>query len=101
MHILAAYNVLQIHRTQELELASFFGSESFSNIGFVIFSPASSFTASLIMCGITGTAACRYHSLHHSRVHTNFALFMPIYDYLGGTVDASSDELHASVREGQ
>ncbi|CAM6038279.1 unnamed protein product [Sphagnum compactum] len=39
-----------------------------------------------------------YHSLHHSRVHTNFALFMPIYDYLGGTVDASSDELHASVR---
>jgi hypothetical protein len=29
MHILAAYNVLQIHRTQELELASFFGSESF------------------------------------------------------------------------
>ncbi|CAN5972361.1 unnamed protein product [Sphagnum jensenii] len=42
-----------------------------------------------------------YHSLHHSRVHTNFALFMPIYDYLGGTVDTSSDKLHASIHEGQ
>jgi hypothetical protein len=43
----------------------------------------------------------RYHSLHHSRVHTNFSLFMPIYDYLGGTVDATSDELHSFVRKRQ
>ncbi|CAK9230354.1 unnamed protein product [Sphagnum troendelagicum] len=42
-----------------------------------------------------------YHSLHHSRVHTNFSLFMPIYDYLGGTVDATSDELHSFVRKRQ
>jgi sterol desaturase/sphingolipid hydroxylase (fatty acid hydroxylase superfamily) len=43
----------------------------------------------------------RYHSLHHSRVHTNFSLFMPIYDYLGGTVDATSDELHSFVRKSE
>lgn len=28
-----------------------------------------------------------YHSLHHSRVHTNFCLFMPIYDYWFGTLE--------------
>lgn len=42
-----------------------------------------------------------YHSLHHSQVHTNFALFMPIYDYLGGTMDPMSDLLHTSVRKGR
>jgi len=35
-----------------------------------------------------------YHSLHHSRVHTNFCLFMPIYDHLFGTVDKSTDSLY-------
>ena len=35
-----------------------------------------------------------YHSLHHSQVHTNFCLFMPIYDYLGDTVDPATDSLH-------
>ncbi|KAI5080771.1 hypothetical protein GOP47_0003954 [Adiantum capillus-veneris] len=39
-----------------------------------------------------------FHSLHHSKVHTNFCLFMPLYDYLYGTVDASSDSLHKDVR---
>ncbi|MCO5603879.1 hypothetical protein L7F22_058033 [Adiantum nelumboides] len=39
-----------------------------------------------------------FHSLHHSKVHTNFCLFMPMYDYLYGTVDASSDSLHKDVR---
>jgi len=28
-----------------------------------------------------------YHSLHHSRVHTNFCLFMPVYDWLFGTLE--------------
>ena len=35
-----------------------------------------------------------YHSLHHSRVHTNFCLFTPIYDHMFGTVDKSSDILY-------
>lgn len=41
-----------------------------------------------------------YHSLHHSRVHTNFCLFMPVYDYVYGTMDPKSDALHASSWEG-
>ena len=42
-----------------------------------------------------------YHSLHHSRVHTNFCLFMPIYDYMYGTVDKSSDILYERASSGQ
>lgn len=42
-----------------------------------------------------------YHSLHHTQVTTNLALFMPLYDYLGGTVDKNSETLHESVRRGR
>ncbi|MCO5563553.1 hypothetical protein L7F22_017198 [Adiantum nelumboides] len=42
-----------------------------------------------------------YHSLHHTKVHTNFSLFMPLYDYLYGTADATSDSLHKEVRKGK
>ena len=35
-----------------------------------------------------------FHSLHHSHVHTNFCLFMPLYDHIYGTVDADSDALY-------
>ena len=42
-----------------------------------------------------------YHSLHHSRVHTNFCLFMPIYDYAYGTMDKSSEELYDKAIEGK
>lgn len=42
-----------------------------------------------------------FHSLHHSQVHTNFCLFMPLYDYLYGTVDKSSDTLYESAWEGR
>jgi WAX2 C-terminal domain/Fatty acid hydroxylase superfamily len=42
-----------------------------------------------------------YHSLHHSRVHTNFCLFMPIYDHLYGTVDKSSDVLYERAIRGE
>ncbi|WOK95389.1 protein ECERIFERUM 1-like [Canna indica] len=41
-----------------------------------------------------------FHSLHHTRFRTNYSLFMPIYDYLYGTADDSSDELYEkSLRE--
>ena len=39
---------------------------------------------------------CRYHSLHHTQFRTNYSLFMPIYDYIYGTVDKSSDALYES-----
>ena len=42
-----------------------------------------------------------YHSLHHSKVHVNFCLFMPIYDYAYGTNDPSSDELYRKAINGE
>ena len=42
-----------------------------------------------------------YHSLHHSRVHTNFCLFMPLYDYAYGTADVTSDELYEKAITGK
>lgn len=37
---------------------------------------------------------CRFHSLHHTQFRTNYSLFMPIYDYIYGTVDKNSDSLY-------
>ncbi|KAL4190491.1 hypothetical protein AMTRI_Chr07g75910 [Amborella trichopoda] len=42
-----------------------------------------------------------YHSLHHSQVHTNFSLFMPIYDYMYNTVDKTTDSVYESSIEGR
>ncbi|XP_028796029.1 very-long-chain aldehyde decarbonylase CER1-like [Neltuma alba] len=35
-----------------------------------------------------------FHSLHHTKFRTNYSLFMPIYDYIYGTVDESTDETY-------
>ncbi|XP_031277514.1 very-long-chain aldehyde decarbonylase CER1-like [Pistacia vera] len=35
-----------------------------------------------------------FHSLHHTQFRTNYSLFMPLYDYIYGTVDKSSDALY-------
>ncbi len=45
-------------------------------------------------------AGCRYHCLHHKELHYNFCLFMPLYDYLGGTVHPNTLPFHASLRKG-
>ncbi|KDP28916.1 hypothetical protein JCGZ_14687 [Jatropha curcas] len=43
-----------------------------------------------------------YHSLHHTQFRTNYSLFMPLYDYVYGTVDESSDTLYkASVERAE
>jgi sterol desaturase/sphingolipid hydroxylase (fatty acid hydroxylase superfamily) len=42
-----------------------------------------------------------FHSLHHSRVHANFCLFMPIYDHMFGTVHKTSDSLYEKAISGQ
>ena len=42
-----------------------------------------------------------YHSLHHSKVHTNFCLFMPLYDYAYGTADANSHDLYERAMRGE
>jgi hypothetical protein len=41
-----------------------------------------------------------YHSLHHSKVHTNFCLFMPLYDYAYGTADPISHDLYERAMAG-
>ncbi|CAM8899559.1 unnamed protein product [Rhodiola kirilowii] len=38
-----------------------------------------------------------FHSLHHTKFRTNYSLFMPFYDYIYGTMDDSTDKLHASA----
>lgn len=43
---------------------------------------------------------CRYHSLHHSDQNANFCLFMPLYDYLGGTVHPKTESLYKDLRKG-
>ncbi|KAE8686353.1 Protein CER1-like 1 [Hibiscus syriacus] len=35
-----------------------------------------------------------FHSLHHTQFRTNYSLFMPIYDYMYGTMDKTSDSLY-------
>lgn len=35
-----------------------------------------------------------FHSLHHTKFRTNYSLFMPIYDYIYGTEDESSNKLY-------
>ncbi|KAM7476203.1 hypothetical protein LguiB_023446 [Lonicera macranthoides] len=35
-----------------------------------------------------------YHSLHHTQFRTNYSLFMPLYDYVYGTMDKSTDTLY-------
>lgn len=36
----------------------------------------------------------RFHSLHHTQFRTNYSLFMPLYDYIYGTADASSNKIY-------
>ncbi|XP_057548795.1 very-long-chain aldehyde decarbonylase CER1-like [Amaranthus tricolor] len=42
-----------------------------------------------------------FHSLHHTRFRTNYSLFMPIYDYIYGTWDESTDTLYETTLEKQ
>ncbi|KAK7293051.1 hypothetical protein RJT34_15912 [Clitoria ternatea] len=37
-----------------------------------------------------------FHSVHHTKFRTNYSLFMPIYDYIYGTVDTSTDATYES-----
>jgi hypothetical protein len=43
---------------------------------------------------------CRYLSLHHREKDSNFCLFMPLFDALGGTINAKSWELQKEVDQG-
>ncbi|KAL6912360.1 hypothetical protein ACP4OV_001165 [Aristida adscensionis] len=41
-----------------------------------------------------------FHSLHHTQFRSNYSLFMPLYDYVYGTADKSSDELYERALHG-
>eukprot|EP00250_Pteridium_aquilinum_P008052 c17630_g1_i1 orf=480-2333(+) len=41
-----------------------------------------------------------YHSLHHIHQDSNFCLFMPLYDYLGRTLNPKTEAFHAQFRQG-
>ncbi|GAB2245967.1 hypothetical protein Droror1_Dr00001460 [Drosera rotundifolia] len=38
-----------------------------------------------------------HHSLHHQEKNTNFCLFMPLFDFLGNTLNAKSWDLHRQI----
>ncbi|XP_040377421.1 very-long-chain aldehyde decarbonylase GL1-6 [Oryza brachyantha] len=42
-----------------------------------------------------------FHSLHHTQFRTNYSLFMPMYDYIYGTMDKSSDDLYERTLQGR
>ncbi|KAL5205901.1 hypothetical protein ABZP36_034110 [Zizania latifolia] len=41
-----------------------------------------------------------YHTIHHTNKETNFCLFMPLFDLLGGTLDGQSWELQRKASAG-
>jgi len=51
---------------------------------------------SLIVLNNDFVSGYSYHSLHHTQFRTNYALFMPFYDYIYGTMDKSSNSLYES-----
>ncbi|KAJ8646189.1 hypothetical protein MRB53_007937 [Persea americana] len=42
-----------------------------------------------------------FHSLHHTQFRINYSLFMPIYDYMYGTMDTSYDTLYQTMLRGK
>ncbi|XP_057980180.1 very-long-chain aldehyde decarbonylase GL1-5-like isoform X2 [Malania oleifera] len=42
-----------------------------------------------------------FHSLHHTQFRTNYSLFMPMYDYIYGTTDKSSDAVYEASLQKQ
>lgn len=41
----------------------------------------------------------RYHSLHHDDGKANFCLFLPLYDFLGGTLNPTVFKTHENLRK--
>ncbi|RZC49707.1 hypothetical protein C5167_018121 [Papaver somniferum] len=35
-----------------------------------------------------------YHALHHTQFRKNYSLFVPLYDYMYGTIDTSTDHIY-------
>ncbi|XP_050156186.1 very-long-chain aldehyde decarbonylase CER1-like [Malus sylvestris] len=65
------------------------------------------FSMPILATVFIGTVSClmytpTFHSLHHTQFRTNYSLFMPIYDYIYGTMDKSTDALYeSSMKRGE
>ncbi|KAG0470753.1 hypothetical protein HPP92_016845 [Vanilla planifolia] len=68
------------HSNVEIFPSSLF--ESFSLLRYLIYTPT-------------------YHSLHHTEKNSNYCLFMPLFDALGGTINAKSWSLHKEISSGK
>ncbi|KAF3339211.1 protein ECERIFERUM 3-like protein [Carex littledalei] len=42
-----------------------------------------------------------YHSIHHTEKDSNFCLFMPFFDWLGGTINPKAWDLHKEIISGK
>ncbi|KAJ3704791.1 hypothetical protein LUZ61_008496 [Rhynchospora tenuis] len=42
-----------------------------------------------------------YHSIHHTEKNSNFCLFMPLFDWLGGTMNTKAWELQKEIISGK
>ena len=51
-------------------------------------------------CVTAGPNPCRYHTIHHTKEDANFCLFMPLFDLIGGTLDAQSWEMQKKTSAG-
>ncbi|KAI3846631.1 hypothetical protein MKX03_029499 [Papaver bracteatum] len=89
--------LLTMHLTGTASIVGFAGYITYidfmNNMGHCNFEfvPSSLFTTFPFLKYIFYTAS--YHSLHHTQFRTNYALFMPMYDFIYGTMDKSSDSV--------
>ncbi|RZC49441.1 hypothetical protein C5167_017860 [Papaver somniferum] len=89
--------LLTMHLTGTASVVGFAGYITYidfmNNMGHCNFEflPSSIFTTFPFLKYIFYTPS--YHSLHHTQFRTNYALFIPMYDYIYGTMDKSSDTL--------
>ncbi|KAI3887725.1 hypothetical protein MKW92_053032 [Papaver armeniacum] len=90
--------LLTMHLTGTASIVGFAGYITYidfmNNMGHCNFEfvPSSLFTTFPFLKYIFYTPS--YHSLHHTQFRTNYALFMPMYDYIYSTMDKSSDTLY-------
>ncbi|KAI3873072.1 hypothetical protein MKW92_020447 [Papaver armeniacum] len=93
--------LLTMHLTGTASVVGFAGYITYidfmNNMGHCNFEfvPSSLFTTFPFLKYIFYTPS--YHSLHHTQFRTNYALFMPMYDYIYSTMDKSSDTLYQTT----
>ncbi|MCO5597336.1 hypothetical protein L7F22_051412 [Adiantum nelumboides] len=73
------FDTLRVYGHSSLEIIPLSVFRSFPLLRYVLYTPS-------------------YHTLHHESQDSNFCLFMPLYDYLGKTLNPRTVAFHAQVR---